>query len=165
MKRHFPGLAQAGHHEDELPEGEYLVEVKRIKYRWHPQKPFYSLEFEVLAPQPFESRMISGRLYCTVKALWKLNWFLKDFGYDPELLTSDEIEEKAVVGLKGVVRLSHRMVNGRSFPALEAFAPADRWNDAGEVDAAIVGERRQRAERFEADVDTHDSNNDDREAA
>src|SRR5512146_1743784 len=157
MKRHFPGLAQAGHHEDELPEGEYLVEVKRIKYRWHPQKPFYSLEFEVIAPSAFESRVVSGRLYCTVKALWKLNWFLKDFGYDPELLTSDDIDEKAVVGLKGIVRLSHRMVNGRSFPALEAFAPADRWNDTGEVDAAIAGERPTRGEGIEADVERNES--------
>ena len=138
MKRHFPGLAQAGHVEDELPEGTYLVEVKRIKYRWHPQKPFFSITFEVLAPTTFQSRSISGRLYCTVKALWKLNWFLKDFGYDPELLVNDDIEEKAVVSLKGIVRLSHRTTNGRSFPSLEAFAPAERWSD--EQDNGDFGE-------------------------
>ncbi len=138
MKRHFPGLAQSGHMEDELPEGTYLVEVKRIKYRWHPQKPFYSLQFEVLGPTAFQSRCISGRLYCTVKALWKLNWFLKDFGYDPELLVSDDIDEKAVVGLKGIVRLFHRTTNGRSFPSLDAFAPADRW--AEEQDNGDFGE-------------------------
>ncbi len=148
MKRHFPGLAQAGHNEDELPEGTYLVEVKRIKYRWHAQKPFYSLQFEVLAPAAFQSRLISGRLYCTVKALWKLNWFLKDFGYDPELLTSDDIDEKAVVGLKGIVRLSQRTTNGRSFPSLDAFATAERWSD------------EQEHGDFEEDIGT-----DDREAA
>jgi hypothetical protein len=128
MKRHFPGLAQAGQSEENLPDGEYLVEVTRIKYRWHQQKPFYSLQFQVLAPEGFRSRTVAGRLYCSVKALWKLNWFLTDFGYDPELLTSDDIDEKAVVGLKGMLRLSQRSVNGRSFPNFEAFAPADRWN-------------------------------------
>ena len=130
MKRHFPGLAQAGQNDETLPDGEYLVEVKKIKYRWHRQKPFYSLEFQVLEPELFRSRSISGRLYCTVKALWKLNWFLTDFGYDPDLLSGDEIDEKAVVGLKGMLRLSHRNVNGRSFPALEAFAPTDRWDSS-----------------------------------
>ena len=161
MKRHFPGLAHAGHYEDELPEGEYLVEVKRIKYRWHPQKPFYSLEFEVLAPECFRTRVVSARLYCTVKALWKLNWFLKDFGYDPELLTNDEIEEKAVVGLKGIVHLNHRTVNGRSFPALEAFAPADRWNDTPDIAEEVSAGRREQGDAIEADGSEHD----DREAA
>jgi len=153
MKRHIPGLAQAGHHEDELPEGEYLVEVKRIKYRWHPQKPFYSLQFEVLAPAAFQSRVIAGRLYCSMKALWKLNWFLKDFGYDPESLANDDIDEKAVMGLNGIVRLSHRSVNGRSFPSLEAFAPADRWNNQNEAEEAA------------ADVLEHETAHDEREAA
>src|SRR4051812_12808012 len=106
MKRHFPGLAQAGQTDEALPEGEYLVEVKRIKYHWHPQKPFYTVQFDVLAPDTFRSRAVSGRLYCSPKALWKISWFLKDFGYDPELLTSDQLDEKVVVGLKGVVKLS-----------------------------------------------------------
>ena len=29
MKRHIPGLAQAGQNEENLPDGEYLVEVNR----------------------------------------------------------------------------------------------------------------------------------------
>ena len=33
-------------------------------------------------------------LYCTPKALWKLSWFLRDFGYDTELLGRDEIDER-----------------------------------------------------------------------
>ncbi len=96
----FPGLAQAGQNEENLPDGEYLVEVQTIKYRWHQQKPFYSLQFQVLAPEPYRSRTVTGRLYCSVKALWKLNWFLKDFGYDPDLLNGDDIDEKAVVGIE-----------------------------------------------------------------
>lgn len=132
MKRHIPGLAQASQNEENLPHGEYLVEVKRIKYRWHQQKPYYSVQFQVLAPDPYRSRTVEGRLYCSVRALWKLSWFLTDFGYDPDLLNGDDIDEKAVVGLKGVLRLSHRSVNGRSFPNLEAFAPADRWNTSSD---------------------------------
>lgn len=134
MKRHVPGLAQAGQCEEHLPDGEYLVEVIRIKYCWHQQKPFYSLQFQVLAPEHFRSHTVAGRLYCNVKALWKLSWFLTDFGYDPDLLNGDDIDEKAVVGLKGVLRLSQRSANGRLFPNLEAFASADHWNadDAGE---------------------------------
>jgi len=51
-------------------------------------------------------------LYCTPKALWKLNWFLRDFGYDTELLGRDEVDEKALLGLRGVVRVSRRSVLG-----------------------------------------------------
>jgi len=131
MKRHLPGLAQAGQSEEILPDGEYLVEVQRITYRWRQQKPFYALEFQVLEPEPYRSRTVTGRLYCSIKALWKLNWFLTDFAYDPDLLGGDDIDEKAVVGLKGVLRLSHRTVNGRSFPNFDAFAPAERWKDRG----------------------------------
>ena len=29
---------------------------------------------------------LNGRLYCTPKAIWKLRWCLRDFGYDPDLL-------------------------------------------------------------------------------
>jgi hypothetical protein len=36
----------------------------------------------------------SSRLYCTPKALWKLNWFLRDFGYDNELLDRTEVDDK-----------------------------------------------------------------------
>ena len=108
-----------------------------MKYRWHQQKPFYSLHFQVLAPEIYRLHAVTGRLYCSVKALWKLKWFLQDFGYDPDLLNGDDIDEKAVVGLKGVLRLSHRSVNGRSFPNLEAFASADHWStsfDQREID-------------------------------
>jgi hypothetical protein len=31
---------------------------------------------------------MTGRLYCTPGALWKLNWFLRGFGYDSELQAS-----------------------------------------------------------------------------
>ena len=81
MKRTIPGLAKAGTSQEELPAGEYLVEVTRAQYRWQKQKPFYSLSFRVLQPEQLAGAQVIGRLYCTVKALWKLSWFLTDFAY------------------------------------------------------------------------------------
>jgi len=49
-------------------------------------------------------RKISSRLYATMKALWRLNWFLRDFAYDRDLLGRDEVDEKALLGLTGVLR-------------------------------------------------------------
>jgi hypothetical protein len=73
--------------------------------------------------------VLSSRLYCNPKALWKLNWFLRDFGYDTELLGRDEVEETQLVGLKGVVKISHIVFNGASLLRLDGFAPADRWEE------------------------------------
>ena len=71
----------------------------------------------------------NGRLYCTPKALWKLRWFLRDFGYDPDLMGRDEVDEKALVGLRGIVRISRTTLNGRSFLNLGGFAPVSEWEE------------------------------------
>ena len=72
------------------------------------KRPFLLVRFVVLEPESFERRSFSGRLYCTERALWKLNWFLRDFGYDMELLSQDQVDEKALVNLRGVVQdLTH----------------------------------------------------------
>ena len=129
MKRTIPGLSKTTGREEELLGGEYLVEVVRAHYRWQKQKPFYSLSFRVLQPRQLAGAQIIGRLYCTVKALWKLSWFLTDFGYDTDLLDRDELDEKALAGLRGVIRVSYtNTLNGNRLLNLEAFAPADRWN-------------------------------------
>ena len=129
MKRHIPGLHSMRQDRDHLLEGLFLVRVNGASYRWHPQKPFLSLRFSVLEHQSFAGRSISGRLYCTERALWKLNWFLRDFGYDRDLLGRDEVDEKALLNLQGVLRTSHVTLNGRSFQNLEAFAPAAEWEE------------------------------------
>jgi len=126
MKCHVPGL----HSVQQLPgplAGAFLVRVARVSYRWHPQKPFLVVQFVILEPKSVEARMLSGRLYCTQKALWKLNWFLRDFDYDPDLLRSDQIDEKALVNLRGIVRTSCITVNGHSYQNLQAFAPEAEW--------------------------------------
>ena len=127
MKRHFPGLHVEPAQANEFLEGIFLVRVDRAYYRWHPQKPFFILSFTVLEPQDFAFRKIAGRLYCTQKSLWKLNWFLRDFGYDPDLLGRDEVDEKALLGLTGVLRTNRKSFAGRIFLNLDAFAPATEW--------------------------------------
>jgi hypothetical protein len=129
MKRRIPGLSQAALPVAEVPDGLYLTRVERVQYRWEKQKPYYVLRFQVLEPKPWAGTSVSGRLYCTPKALWKLSWFLRDFGYDVELLGRDELEEKRLIGLQGVVKISHSTVNGRTFLNFEAFAPAGQWDE------------------------------------
>ena len=138
MKRHIPGLHQQAQSSDANLEGLFLVRIERAFYRWHPQKPFFALHLAILEPKEHTGQAISGRLYCTAKALWKLSWFLRDFGYDTELLGRDEVDEKALLGLRGVVRVSRTTLNGRSFLNLEGFAPAGEWE---ELSVEIVSSR------------------------
>ncbi len=153
MKRKIPGLASAARPEaEEVADGLYLVQVNRVQYRWEKQKPVYALELEIVAPEEQAGRTISGRLYATPKALWKLSWFLRDFGYDLELLGREELDERAIVGLRGVVKLTHTNWNGRSLQNLEAFAPAERWDEVNEVGKASGDERPNRLPGFDSEV-------------
>ncbi len=129
MRRRIPGLHQQAQNGDDILEGVFLVRVERASYRYHPQKPFFVLHFAILQPEEYAGRTFAGRLYCTAKALWKLSWFLRDFGYDAELLGQDEVDEKALAGLRGVVKVSRAVVNGRYFVNLDAFSPAGEWEE------------------------------------
>jgi len=127
MKRQIRGLHLNQRGAENKLDGLFLVRVDRASYRWHPQKPFVELRFVVLEPQSFETRAFSGRLYCTERVLYKLNWFLRDFGYDAQLLKDDQVDEKALRNLRGVVRTSYTTLNGRSYQNLESFAPEADW--------------------------------------
>jgi hypothetical protein len=128
MKRYVSGLSQASASPIEgMPNGLFLVRVERAQYRWHARKPYFAVVFSVLEPKALAGNRFTGRLYCTPKALWKLNWFLRDFGYDGDLLERNEIDDKNLVGLSGVVKISHSVVNGTSLLNLGAFAPASQW--------------------------------------
>jgi hypothetical protein len=129
MKRHIPGLHCEQRESDDALEGIFLVRVDRAFYRWHPQRPFYALNFAILEPREHQGRSLTGRLYCTPKALWKLRWFLSDFGYDRDLMGRDEVDEKALLGLQGIVRISHTTLNGHTFLNLSGFAPANEWEE------------------------------------
>jgi hypothetical protein len=130
MKLQVPGLAHvARDSQSEIPDGVFLVRVDRAQFRWHAQKPFYVLRLSVLEPKDFAGQSIVGRLYCTQKAIWKLGWFLRDFLYDPELLAHEQVDEKALPGLRGVVKISHTVVNGIPLMNLDGFAPASQWEE------------------------------------
>ncbi len=129
MKRRIPGLSQAALPMNEVSDGLYLVRVERVQYHWDKQKPYYAVRFAVVEPKQLAGTSLSGRLWCTERALWKLSWFLRDFGYDTELLGRDELEEKRIVGLTGVVKVSHTTVNGRTYLNLDAFASAGEWDE------------------------------------
>ncbi len=143
MRRRVPGLHQQAQNGDDILEGIFLVRVERASYRYHPKKPFFAIRFAILQPEEHAGRTFSGRLYCTAKALWKLSWFLRDFGYDAELLGQVEVDEKALAGLRGIVKVSRAVVNGRCFVNLDAFSPAAEWE---ELPVASVGSSESQEE-------------------
>jgi hypothetical protein len=93
----------------------------------------------VVEPKHLSERAITGRLYCTPKALWKLSWFLRDFGYDTELLGRDEVDERVLIGLQGVVEISHTVANGTSWLNLAGFAPASQWEELSSALPVEIG--------------------------
>jgi hypothetical protein len=134
MKRQVPGLFETIRDpRTEVPDGIFLVRLENAQHRWQAQKQFYALRLSIIEPKPFAGRSIVSRLYCTPKAMWKLGWFLRDFLYDPELLSQDEVDEHALRGLIGVVKISHTMVNGISLTNLDGFAPASQWEELSTV--------------------------------
>lgn len=128
MRRQLRGLSTSSF-ENDVPDGIYLARVQKTHYRWHRVKPSYELHFYVLQPKQFLGAAIVARLQCSAKALWKFAWFLRDFHYSQELLDRDEIDVHALVGLEGVLQVSHEVVNGRAEVNLTAFAPALDWEN------------------------------------
>lgn len=128
MRRQIAGLHAADPcAADQIPDGLYLVRVQRVSFHRYARKPYYTLTLGILEPNRFRNHVISSRLYCNPKALWKLNWFLRDFGYDTTLLDRDEVDEAQLVGLRGIVKLSHIVLNGTSLLRFDGFASASRW--------------------------------------
>ena len=127
MRRRIRGLHEADQSASQLHDGLLLVRVERAQHRWDSRKPFYLLHFSILEPKELTGHSVTGRLYCKPRALWKLNWFLRDFGYDTELLGRDEIDEKSLIGLRGVIKISHTVVNGTPLLNLDGFTPAAQW--------------------------------------
>ena len=130
MRRQIAGLHAADRcAADQIPDGLFLVRVQRVQFRRYAQKPYYTLALTILEPSRFAGHVISSRLYCNPKALWKLNWFLRDFGYDTSLMDRDEVDEAQLLGLRGVVKLSHIVLNGTSLLRFDGFASANRWTE------------------------------------
>lgn len=139
MRRRIQGLHEADPlAASQVHDGLLLVRVERAHHRWESRKPFYLLCFSILQPRELTGHQVNGRLYCTPRALWKLNWFLRDFGYDADLLGQDEIDDKKLVGLRGVVKISHFAVNGASLVNLDGFAPAVQWERLSTTSASLA---------------------------
>ena len=139
MRRRIQGLHDADQDAaNQVRDGLLLVRVDRAIHRWDARKPFYLLRFSVLEPKELSGHSISGRIYCTPRALWKLTWFLRDFGYDTELHARDEIDDKSLGGLCGVVKISHVVVNGTSLLNLDGFAPVSQWQEMASASPATV---------------------------
>jgi hypothetical protein len=51
------------------------------------------------------------------------------FGYDAELLAKNEIDDKALIDLWGVVKVSEVNVHGASVLNFDGFAPAAKWEE------------------------------------
>jgi hypothetical protein len=142
MKRYISGLNQAnGSSAEGVHDGLFLVRVERAQYCWHAHKSYYLVRFLVLEPKLVAGYSITGRLYCTPKALWKLNWFLRDFGYDTELIGKDEIDDHALVGLRGVVKITHSVVSGTSLLNLDGFGSVGQWEEL----SAGIGDQLNRS--------------------
>jgi hypothetical protein len=54
---------------------------------------------------------------------------LRDFGYDAELLTRNEIDDKTLIDLWGVVKVSEVTIHGISVLNFDGFAPASSWKE------------------------------------
>ena len=130
MKRQISGLKTANHSAiDHTPDGLFLVRVQRVQFRRCASKPYYVVSVAILKPHRLAGQVLSSRLYCNHKALWKLSWFLRDFGYDPDLLDHEEVDEGQLVGLQGVVKVSHVVYDGIPLLRFDGFAPASRWEE------------------------------------
>ncbi len=130
MRRQITGLHAADRcSADQIPDGVFLVRVQRVQFRRQAPKPYYTLALAILEPTRFSGRTLSSRLYCNPKALWKLNWFLRDFGYDTELLGRDEVDETQLVRSEGRGQdQSHR--HQRCLPdPVRRLCSADRWEE------------------------------------
>ena len=127
MKKLIHGLKNSSSRPAVIPEGFYLVRVRQAVQRESNAKPYLALELEVLEPVSCGGQSIRTRLYCTPRALWKVNWFLQDFGYDRQLLESDELDDRSLRNLRGVVKVSHHDLNGKIVVNLDGFAPAVNW--------------------------------------
>jgi hypothetical protein len=141
MKRYFESLRPADVSAiHSVPDGLFLVRVDRAQYRWHRQKPFYEIRFSVIEPKHLAGCFMTGRIYCTPRAMWKLSWFLRDFGYDSELLGNNAVDDKALVDLRGVVKVSEFNTHGISILNFDSFAPAARWEAGGGSERAVEKE-------------------------
>ena len=130
MKRHITGLRSADTSiPTAVPDGIFLVRVQRDAVSQVCAEGVLQRDVSVLEPIAFPETSSPVASTARRRALWKLSWFLRDFGYDTELLSRDEVDEKRAVGLPGVVKISHVVYDGMVLLRFDGFAPASRWEE------------------------------------
>ena len=126
MRTKIQGLSQPSERTP-LAEGLYRARVVRFQPAGHAAKPCRTATFLILEPAASSGRYIRTRLYCHDRALWKLRWFLSDFRYDTKLMAAEELDDRRVVGLEGVIRLAYWGTDGRRRLDVQGFAQTERW--------------------------------------
>ena len=96
MRTHIQGLNQSSERKPPL-EGPYRARVVKFEPAGHAAKPCRRATFLIQEPPAYGGRYVRTRLYCHERALWKLRWFLSDFGYDPGLRAAEELDDRRVV--------------------------------------------------------------------
>ena len=136
MRTHIQGLNQPSERKP-LAEGLYKARVVKFEPAGHATKPCRMATFLILEPDTFSGRHVKTRLYCHDRALWKLRWFLSDFAYDPDLLAAEELDDRRVVGLEGVIRLSFWGLNGTRRLDVQGFAKLERWGELSQSTQSV----------------------------
>ena len=134
MRTKIQGLSQLSEGAP-LVEGLYRARVVRFQPAGHAAKPCRAATMLILEPSAYAGRYVRTRLYCHDRALWKLRWFLSDFGYDVELFAAEEADDRRVVGLEGVIRLAYWGTDGHRRLDVQGFAPAERWAELSQESA------------------------------
>ena len=124
MRTKIQGLSRTAKR-SHLVEGLYRARVVRFRPAGHAAKPSLAATFQILEPAAYAGCYIRTRLYCHDRALWKLRWFLRAFRYDAELFAAEELDDRRVVGLEGVIRLAY-WGDARRLD-VEGFALSERW--------------------------------------
>ena len=127
-----------------LVEGACRARVVRFGPAGHAAKPCLAATFLILEPAAYAGCCIRTRLYCHDRALWKLRWFLRAFRYDAELFAAEELDDRHVVGLEGVIRLAY-WGDARRRLDVEGFAFSERWGQlSGEPQAGRAAPKWRR---------------------
>ncbi len=144
MRTRIQGLSQPNQSKL-LVEALYRARVVRFEPAGHAAKPCRRATFLILEPAAYSGLHIRTRLYCHDPALWKLRWFLSDFGYDAELMAAEELDDRRVVGLEGVIRLGYWGSDGHRRLDVEGFAATERWQEISQETQASGTKAKARA--------------------
>ena len=129
MKRQITGLHAADRcAADQIPDGVFLVRVQRASFSGRHRSlttrslwpflspadlPARSFRAALLQPEsPVEAELVPARLWLRHRTA-----------------RSRRGRRSQLVGLKGVVKISHIVINGASLLRLDGFAPAGRWEE------------------------------------